>query len=136
MIGSINHVYYLADGDGSESGNPGPATSAELEAFFRQDFEEVGEPLLDRPFYGGSDHVGFYLAGIGVADFNAGVGEKKSNAEASLFGGTAGEPYDPCYHQPCDDLSNIDMDVLETITKSVARAVQYFGIEGQGLGSP
>ena len=46
---------------------------------------------------------------------------------------TAGEQCDPCLHMACDDLGNVNPVVVETLAKSVARAVQYFGIEGQGF---
>jgi uncharacterized membrane protein YeaQ/YmgE (transglycosylase-associated protein family) len=37
----------------------------------------------------------------------------KRPAEAELWGGTAGEPYDPCYHKPCDTVDNIDDTALD-----------------------
>ncbi|WP_268760677.1 hypothetical protein [Arthrobacter sp. Soil762] len=37
----------------------------------------------------------------------------KTDAQAAIFGGTAGVAYDPCYHQACDDITNLDATVLE-----------------------
>ena len=30
-----------------------------------------------------------------------------------VYGGTAGEPHDPCYHQACDTYGNVDTGVLD-----------------------
>jgi hypothetical protein len=46
------------------------------------------------------------------------------------FGGQIGEPFDPCYHRACDDLSNVDLEVLTTITTSVARAIDHAAVTG------
>lgn len=133
MIAAPNHAYSLADGDGSKTGKRGPASSGELEAFFRQDFAAQKIPLLEGPFIQRSDDKPFYDAGIGVAMLSAGFDEIKTGPEVALFGGTAGARHDPCYHRPCDDLGNINFTALETITRSVARAVHHFAIEGRGL---
>jgi hypothetical protein len=49
-------------------------------------------------------------------------GGPKSEIQASLFGGAAGRPYDPCYHRACDTIENINRDVLEQNTRAVVRA--------------
>ena len=78
---------------------------------------------------GGSDHMPFAYAGVGVSYLFSGVGVKTA-AEAAMFGGTAGRPHDPCYHRACDDVSNVDIDIAETFTRSLARAAQHFGVNG------
>ncbi len=35
----------------------------------------------------------------------------KTAAEAALYGGVIGASYDPCYHQPCDNLTGAGQDV-------------------------
>jgi hypothetical protein len=40
-----------------------------------------------------------------------------------LFGGTAGRPNDPCYHQACDTVDNINRGVLEENARALMRAV-------------
>ena len=47
----------------------------------------------------------------------------KSEQEAQQWGGTAGEPYDPCYHASCDDLGNVDLGLLDTMADALAHAV-------------
>ena len=57
-----------------------------------------------------------------------GAGRLKSETQASLFGGTAGLPYDPCYHRACDTIENINSDVLEQNTRALVRALNAAAI--------
>jgi len=41
------------------------------------------------------------------------------------LGGTAG-PADPCYHDRCDDLDNLDLGVLDQMADAAATAVATF----------
>jgi Zn-dependent M28 family amino/carboxypeptidase len=133
MLGSSNYAYTVGDSDGSKGGAPGPAGSADLEAFFRQDFSDRMLPLLDEPLHFRSDYAAFDAAGIPFADISTGADGIKTTQQVTMFGGVAGEQNDPCYHLPCDDVDSIDMDAYEVMAKSISRSVQYFGIEGQGL---
>ena len=47
----------------------------------------------------------------------------KTEEQAAEYGGTAGEWYDPCYHQVCDDRSNISEDAIDEMSDAVAHAV-------------
>ncbi|MBI4957684.1 MAG: M20/M25/M40 family metallo-hydrolase [Myxococcales bacterium] len=132
MLGSVNHIFEIADGDGSKGKGRGPGTSAELERFFLDDFAEAKLPVVERPYHFRSDYRAFHRAGIGVGEVTTGADEKKGPAEVALFGGTNGRP-DPCYHRPCDTVKNVDFDVYEAVARSVARAVERFGVEGGGL---
>ena len=40
-----------------------------------------------------------------------------------MYGGTAGEPYDPCYHQACDDINNLNTQALFELGDAAAHAV-------------
>lgn len=57
-----------------------------------------------------------------------GAGGLKSEAQASLFGGMTGRPYDPCYHRVCDTIENINRDVLEQNTRALVRALNAAAI--------
>jgi Zn-dependent M28 family amino/carboxypeptidase len=135
MIASPNHAFMLTDGDGSKTGSPAPSTAGELEAFLRRDFDGHDLPLLEVDYAGRSDDKPFYDAGIGTVMLGAGYDEEKTPAQAALFGGKVSQPFDPCYHRACDDLDNVDLDVLTVITAAVARAIQHFGVRGEGLDS-
>jgi hypothetical protein len=52
----------------------------------------------------GSDDAPFSLKGIPTIGLYTGAGGPKSEIQASLFGGAAGRPYDPCYHRACDTI--------------------------------
>ena len=44
-----------------------------------------------------------------------------------VYGGTAGEWYDPCYHQECDDLDNLSHDALDEMSDAAAHAIWTLG---------
>ncbi len=78
----------------------------------------------------GSDDASFAAKGVPTVGLYTGAGERKSEAQAALFGGEAGKPFDPCYHQACDALSNIDRATLEGVTEALVRALREAGGRG------
>jgi hypothetical protein len=42
----------------------------------------------------------------------------KTPAQQAIWGGTAGEQFDPCYHEACDTLDNADLHALEVNSDS------------------
>jgi len=130
MIGSVNYVRFRYDGDGSSGGDPPPAGSAEIEQLFVDYFDALGLPTDETRLDGGSDFVAFRDAGIAVGGMTSGWGQIKTQDEEDAYGGTAGEPLDPCYHLACDRLDgNIDTEILEQIGKAMAHAVQVYALE-------
>ena len=69
----------------------------------------------------------FINAGIPAGGLFTGAEGIKTEEEAAIFGGTAGEPYDPCYHQACDTTANVDEVVLGEMADAIAHAVFTFG---------
>jgi Zn-dependent M28 family amino/carboxypeptidase len=135
MIGSPNAAYFVHDGDGSRFGQEGPPGSDLLEQFFHDDFEAAGLPLLETRFDLRSDYAAFFSAGVATGGLFTGAEGVKTQEQVDLFGGVAGEPYDACYHRACDTADNVDRETYETMARSVARALQTFGVEGQGFAS-
>jgi hypothetical protein len=43
-----------------------------------------------------------------------------------IFGGTAGDQYDPCYHLACDTFDNVNLEVLDQNSDAIAAAILYF----------
>lgn len=43
-----------------------------------------------------------------------------------MFGGVAGQPYDSCYHQLCDDTTNLNYEAWMVNTKLIAHSVASF----------
>ena len=66
--------------------------------------------------------------GIPTVGLYTGASGAKSEKQASLFGGTAGRPFDPCYHQACDTVENIDRNVLEQNTQALVRALKAVAV--------
>jgi Peptidase family M28/PA domain len=73
---------------------------------------------------GSSDHAPFAAAGISAAGLYSGSDERKTAAQASEFGGKAGRPLDPCYHQHCDVLQRVDRDVMTELGEAAGQALR------------
>jgi hypothetical protein len=57
----------------------------------------------------------------------------KTAEQAAIWGGTAGEWFDPCYHQACDDLDNLDRHALDVNSDLVAFAMLTFGYSTESV---
>jgi hypothetical protein len=71
----------------------------------------------------GSDHMAFMRAGIPVGGIYTGSLEPKSGRERRRWGGRAGIERDGCYHQPCDDVDNINLPMLSLTATAGADAL-------------
>jgi len=69
-----------------------------------------------------SDHAPFMEAGIPVGWLFTSTNKLKTAREAEVYGGTAGVPYDACYHQPCDNLDNVSTTALNQTSDGAAHA--------------
>jgi Zn-dependent M28 family amino/carboxypeptidase len=127
MLGSPNPVRFVYDGDGSEDGPVGPPGSAEIEAVFLDYFRGQNLPTLATPFDGRSDYGPFIDKGIPAGGLFTGAEGLKTEMQAQIFGGRAGEAYDRCYHQACDDLANNNDRALDELSDAAAHAVLHFG---------
>jgi aminopeptidase Y len=125
MVGSPNYVFFIYDGDDSDhvGAGPGPAGSAQIEKTFEQFFVGRGLPFKGTDFSGRSDYGPFIANGIPSGGLFTGAEGIKTAAEAALFGGTAGQAYDPCYHQACDTYANNNAVALDTNSDAIAHAV-------------
>jgi hypothetical protein len=132
MVGSPNFVRFVYDGDNSEfpAGQDGvlagPPGSGFIERVFLDYFASRGLPTEPDPLTGLSDHEPFLLAGIPVGGLFTGADGVKTAEQAAVYGGTAGEPYDPCYHRACDTLDNTSLTALEQMAGAIAHAVLFF----------
>ncbi len=132
MVASPNYMFGVYDGDNSSQTAPDgfiPAGSAQIEDVFETYYADRGEPFQDTEFSGRSDYGPFIAVGIPAGGLFTGAEGVKTAAEAAVYGGTAGVAYDPCYHQPCDDLGNISMHALDVNSDAVATAVLTFAID-------
>jgi aminopeptidase S len=131
VVGSPNAVVFVYDGDGSDSEEAGPEGSGAVEQVFVDILRAEGVEALPFGFIEDSDYDAFVQGGIPAGGLFTGDAGTKSEAEASAFGGQAGEQYDECYHRACDTIENVDMAVLEQMTETLISAtVSLGGIEG------
>lgn len=127
MVGSPNPGRFIQLTQNEPTGLAAPF-AASLKAYF----DGRGLPLDERagrPRGYGSDDAAFAARQIPTVGLFTGAGERKSDEHASRFGGEAGKPFDPCYHQACDVPANIDRAVLGQITDALTQALGRIGQE-------
>ncbi|MFE9388445.1 M28 family peptidase [Streptomyces sp. NPDC006784] len=101
--------------------DPGTGGSHRIAELFAGYFERHGLPYERQdPGAIGSDHLVFQAAGIPVGGLDGGNLQVKTPEQQARFGGTAGQMFDPCYHQPCDRLEAIDRTALDTNAHALA----------------
>jgi hypothetical protein len=123
MVGSPNFVRFVYDGDLSDSSPPpggAPAGSAEIEQLFLDYFAGRGLATAPTAFDGRSDYGPFIAAGIPAGGLFTGAEGIKTAEEAAVYGGTAGEQYDPCYHLGCDNIFNLSLPALDQMSDAAA----------------
>ena len=128
MIGSPNYVQMVYDADEStfpatDTGVTIPAGSTAIEDLFESWYTLVGEPYDDSAFDGRSDYQAFIDHGIPAGGLFTGAEEVKTEEQAAIWGGTAGEQFDPCYHLACDTAENVDLHALAVNSDLIAFAM-------------
>jgi Zn-dependent M28 family amino/carboxypeptidase len=130
MVASPNYIFMVYDGDESgwdaPAGVPIPEGSVQIEDFFEGFYTSVGEPYDDAQFSGRSDYDAFIRVGIPSGGLFTGAEVPKTAEQASIWGGTAGASYDPCYHQACDTIANINTHAFDVNIDAIAAAVLAF----------
>ncbi|MFH8345891.1 M28 family metallopeptidase [Streptomyces sp. NPDC018045] len=117
MVGSPNSGYFVYDDDRT------------IEAVFKGYYAALNVPTeIETEGDGRSDHAPFKNVGIPVGGLFSGAERTKSAAQAQKWGGTAGQPFDRCYHRSCDTSSNINDTALDRSSDAVAHAVWTLGV--------
>ncbi|UNO41293.1 M28 family peptidase [Streptomyces sp. MST-110588] len=112
MVGSPNPGYFVYDD------NP------ELESVFKDFYAKLNIPTeIETEGDGRSDHAPFKNAGIPVGGLFSGADYRKTAAQAQKWGGTAGQPFDRCYHSSCDTSANINDTALDRNSDAIAHAI-------------
>ncbi|WP_325269875.1 M28 family metallopeptidase [Nocardioides sp.] len=138
MVGSPNYALFVYDGDNSKfpvgpSAAEGPAGSGAIEDLFHDYFASVNTPSAETPFSGRSDYGPFIAVGIPAGGLFTGAEGIKTAEEAALFGGTAGEAYDPCYHQACDTIANVSVDAIDANSDAIAHAILSYAMSTKSV---
>ncbi|KJK48551.1 hypothetical protein UK23_16860 [Lentzea aerocolonigenes] len=131
MVGSPNHFFGIYDGDDSSGTAPVPIPpgSAQIEDVFEKFYADRGLPSEDTEFSGRSDYGPFIAVNIPAGGLFTGAEDIKSAEQAARYGGTAGVAFDPCYHQPCDNRSNLNLTALDVNADAIATAVITFAFD-------
>jgi Peptidase family M28/PA domain len=137
MVGSPNYIFMVYDADQSTfpapEGVPIPEGSTAIEDLYESYYTLIGEPYDDTEFSGRSDYEAFILAGIPSSGLFTGAEEIKTEEQAAIWGGTAGEQFDPCYHEDCDTLDNVDLHALEVNSDLIAFAMLTFAYSTESV---
>lgn len=135
MIASPNYTFGIYDGDGDAFGTAGPPGSDQIEADFEKFFADRGQPFQATAFTGRSDYGPFIAVGIPSGGLFTGAEQLKTEEEAAIFGGTAGIPLDPCYHQACDTIKNISDHALDVNADAIATLAATYAFDTGPIGT-
>jgi aminopeptidase Y len=128
MLGSPNFAYQVYDARNDVN----PVGSQELRDLYVKWYEAHDLNYTFIAFDGRSDYDGFIRNGIPGGGIATGAEGIKTKEEAKMFGGKAGAWYDPCYHQLCDDVSNMNLTAWELNTK-VTLQQSFFAPSGLAI---
>lgn len=136
MLGSTNAGYFTYDGDGSsQTGTPAvpvPEGSAGIERTLAGYLNLAGVRPADMPLSQAGNYSAFQAAGIPVGGVTTGSNQRKTEAQARIWGGRAGQPFDPNYRTLRDTLENVDRETLAVTAPAVAFAVAAYAESTQG----
>jgi Zn-dependent M28 family amino/carboxypeptidase len=135
MIASPNAAYFVYDGDDSDAvgAGPGPFGSAQIEQAFVDFLGATEVETEGTDFSGRSDYGRFISVGIPAGGLFTGAEGVKTEDQAAKWGGVAGIAYDPCYHQRCDNLGNLDRTALDRNADAVAFVLASYGISTEDI---
>lgn len=132
MLASPNPAYFTMDGDQSAPPGPQPRPprvpkgSAGIERTLVTYLAGAGKTAQDTSFEGRSDYAPFTRVGIPAGGIFSGAEGAMTAGQATLWGGTAGQPYDPNYHQKTDTLDRIDRTALGINGRGTAYSVALY----------
>jgi aminopeptidase S len=136
MVASPNGGYFVQGGKqsswwrrlgrGSDPETAGPPGSATIGRVLADELAKTGVTTPEIIEFVGDDESPFIAAGIPVGGAESGDEEDKTAEQAKAWGGQAGEPYDPCYHEACDRVDNVNRDVLDHYMRAIAGTLAYF----------
>ena len=146
MVGSPNYIFMVYDSDESSFEAPVaiPEGSIAIEDLYESYYTMVDEPYDDTEFSGRSDYEAFILADIPSGGLFTGAEEIKTAEQQTIWGGTTGAQFDPCYHEACDTFGNVNLHALDVNSDLIAFAMMTYaystesvnGVPGQRVPGP
>ncbi len=135
MLGSPNYIFGIYDGRTANAATPPLALpgSNKITALFRDWFVQQNLPWDYTDFSGRSDYGPFLAEGIVAGGLFTGADETKTQEQRDRYdqilgqglGGIAGAIQDPCYHQACDSIQNINVFAYEKMVQAAAYVLEY-----------
>ncbi|MFF3070580.1 M20/M25/M40 family metallo-hydrolase [Kitasatospora sp. NPDC057936] len=125
-IGSPNYTRYVFDGSG-------PAGSDKITKLFTDAFAARGlatDPHPPTTFDGDSDYGPLMNAGVPTSGLFGGAAEVKTPDQAKKYGGTAGQENDPCFHQACDTIKNVNRTAVGDFGAAAWTVVRELAAKG------
>ena len=144
MLGSPNFIFGIYDGRTANNNTPTQALpgSNKVTNLFREWFIQQNFPWTYTDFSGRSDYGPFLAEGIVAGGLFSGADGIKTQSERDYYdemlgqgmGGIAGAIRDPCYHQACDSIQNINAFALEKMVQAAAYALEYLARQDDLMG--
>ncbi len=135
MVGSPNYVQMVYDSDESTWPAPAPIPpgSTAIEDVYESYYTAIGVPYDDAEYSGRSDYQAFINNGIPSGGLFTGAEVVKTEEQAAIWGGVAGESFDQCYHLACDTIDNLAHDALEVNSDLIAFAMLTFSYSTESV---
>ena len=127
MIASPNPGYFVYDDNPAGNGARDDLVTYFTSKSLQTEFIDV---------QGRSDHAAFRSLGIPTAGTFSGAEGTKSSAQATKWGGTAGQAFDPCYHRSCDTISNLDLTSLDRQIDAIGHMIWNYAQKDYGSTEP
>lgn len=124
-IGSPNFIFGVYDADQSTypSSIPVPTGSDALEDLFEAFYSIEKIPYDDSEFSINSDNLSFNNVGIPSGGLFTGASGIKTVEQEAIWGGTAGDQFDPCYNLACDTIDNVSVEAIDVNVDAIAYAI-------------
>jgi hypothetical protein len=109
----------------------GPGEDNSIAELFGRWFGARGLPYAPESYTAvGSDHLPFHDLGIPIGGIDAGVLGVKTPEQAAVYGGQAGQLFDPCYHQPCERVDGLSRAALAENAPAIAWVLASLATDG------
>ncbi|CAF1384290.1 unnamed protein product [Rotaria sordida] len=135
MLGSPNYMFGIYDARTANNNRPAHALPGtdKVTNLYREWFTRQNLLWNYTDFSGLSDHGSFLAVGIVAGGLFSGAAGLKSLDERDYYdkmlgqglGGFAGTIHDPCYHQACDSIQNINVFAYEKMVQAAAYVLEY-----------
>ena len=137
MVGSPNYIFMTQDADQSSFTPPVgvnvPEGSIAIEDLFESFYTLRGEPYDDAEFSGRSDYQAFINNDIPAGGLFTGAEVQKTAEQQSIWGGTVGAQFDPCYHAACDTFANNSDHALDVNADLIAFALLTYAFSTESV---